>query len=131
MLGGQLVVLSKKNDQLQDTIETLSQKVEILTGQVKEFSSKSKKEKFAAVDVSTKLQELHTAVMDKRALKEKENVVTFNKLETKYELVLPFLNLEEFTAFEIKLQEASLAADLVIIKMNILFFFNTEVVTNL
>lgn len=102
-------------DKLGEAVGTLAKKVDGLSNDIKEMNKNLRKDKLTGVAVSNHLQELHTAVIDQRALKEKENIVSFSKLKDKHELMLPWKNHDEFKIFEEKLKDSSaLASDLVI-----------------
>lgn len=112
----QLHSTNTKIDTFMLIINTIKVQVDTLTSAVQNLTGKLQKEKFAAIDVSKKLQELHTVVVDKRPLKENEKVLTFDQLLVKHGLQsIPFNDVVNFIIFEERLaRDSSLREDLVI-----------------
>ena len=113
-----IVTISENFGSLKTSVENLDANLKNMSKAFKEMANKFNKERFAVIDVSTKLQTIHTAVIEQRPLKKNDKILSYEGFIAKHALDLPLKNIEEFKAFEISLSDptSSLSSDLVFFK---------------
>lgn len=82
---------------------TLIKKIDTVVSALQKLTNKAQRGKLASVEMSTKLQELHAAVTNKRPLQENEQIITHSELVEKHRLTLPLQNISDFEKFKEKL----------------------------
>ena len=98
-------IMLQLNSTFSKEINDLQEEVAEMKKSMKQISATFNSWKFSTNTFSAEISELKTVVIEKRPLKEDENVIFLNVLIKTHELELPFAYLEDFLAFDDKLKE--------------------------
>lgn len=71
--------------------------------QLKSIETQQKSDHKLLLDITNNVSELNTWSQDHRSLTEPENIISLNQFCQKYNIVLPFEDMAQFEAFELRL----------------------------